>query len=153
MLCHFFLQFTVLNSFVGIKVAFQKSYILLYTPLVNLVSIQPSLWSTKNSFFFLYQFVFISHMFFLFVSRFLRVLAFHQNFHVFSIHVFCYFFLLTRMCTCEETTSARRVICSLAWSVYMRGKVRQPAQAIYRLPNISPFQNDLSIRRYIAFFI
>ena len=61
---HVFSQFTILISFVDIKVLSKKVAHYFISILVNLVSIQ-SLWFTVTSLFFLYQFLFLSHTFFL----------------------------------------------------------------------------------------
>ena len=128
---------------------FQKSHTLLYNFVVNLVSIEPSLWSTETCLFFVYQFLFHSHIiFFLFTLRFLKVLVFHQNFHVFSRHVVCYFLLLTSMCICEKITSARRIISpgAFIWGErrdspparYIGYPIYRLFKTIYRLGDISP---------------
>ena len=62
----------------------------------------------------------------------------------------CYFLLLTRMCTCETITLARR---NIGMERLYEGKEEIALQTIYRLPNISPFQNDLSIMPYITCFL
>ena len=64
---------------------FQKSYSLLYASLENLRSIEPSLRSTETSYFFLCQFLFLSHS-----------VSLRRSFHVFSRHTvfkFFYFFI------------------------------------------------------------
>ena len=76
----FLLAFYCTEQFCRHQNHFQKRDTLLYTSLVNLVSIQVSLRSTEASLFFL-----------LFTWRCHKVLAFHQNFHVFSRYVACYF--------------------------------------------------------------
>ena len=79
-------------------------------PKVNLVIIQPFLRSLKLLSFFFSVSVSIQYVFFLFAWRFHKVFASHQSFHVFSCYVICYFLLMTRMRTCKNITSARRVI-------------------------------------------
>ena len=73
---------------------FQKSHTLLYTSLVNLANIQPSLRFTIISLVFLYQFLFLSHMLFYFLLggslKFwlsTKILTFSAN--ILSV-IFCY---------------------------------------------------------------
>ena len=98
--------------------------------MVNLVSIQQSLRSTETFLFF--------------PQNFGSPPKFHDMFTV------CYFLLLTRMCRCETITLARRVI---GMKRLYEGKEEIALQTIYRLPNISPFQNDLSVMPYITYFL
>ena len=100
---------------------------------------------------FFISFCFSPICFFLFPWGFLKVLAFHQNLHVFSWHVVCYLILLTCMCTCEKTTSARQVISPEA---FIWGEIRDSPprryigytiyrlfKTIYRLGDILPVSN------------
>ena len=132
---------------------FQKSGVLLYTSMVNLVSIQQFLRSTKASLFFLYQFLFISHMFFSFCLEVPESFGSPPKFHHFQSTCCILFLLLTSMCTCKKSTSARRVISHGAFICGERRDSPPPPQMIYRLPDISPWRNDLSVRRYIVCFI
>ena len=128
---------------------FQNSDTLLYTSMVNLVRIQQSLRSTETSPFFLYQFLFLSHMFFSFCSEVPQSFGSPPKFHLFQ-PTCCHFLSWTRMCAWKKSIGKASY---LAWGINMRGKKRQSAQTIYWLPDISPFQNDLSVRQYIACFI
>ena len=109
----------------------EKSHITLYLFVLNHL-----FGSLKLLSFFFITFCFCHICFFLFAWRFLKVLASHQNSHVFSRHVVCYFLLLTRTWTCEKTRTARRVI----WS----GTFVWEEEEIAHL-------NDISTTRYIAF--
>ena len=128
---------------------FQKSGVLLYTSMVNLVSIQQFLRSTKASLFFLYQFLFISHMFFSFCLEVPESFGSPPKFHHFQSTCCILFLLLTSMCTCEKSTSARRVI---SHGAFIWGERRDSAppprwyigypiyrldETIYRLGDIS----------------
>ena len=123
---------------------FQNSDTLLYTSMVNLVRIQQSLLSTETSPFFLYQFLFLSHMFFSFAWRFLKVLALHQNFIFFSQHVVIFY--LGHACAHAKKALARRVIlhAALIWGErrdspprrYIGYPIYHLFKTIYRLGNI-----------------
>ena len=111
---------------------FQKSHTLLYISLYSTISLVH--WNF--SFFSLLLSVSLIYVFFLFAWRFLKVLASHENSHVFSRHVVCCFLLLTRMCTCGKTTTARQFI----WS----GTFIWEEEEIAHL-------DDISATRHIAF--
>ena len=106
---HVFSQFTILISFVDIKFLSKKVAHCFISILVNLVSIQSSLWFTVTSLFFLYQFLFLSHTFFLLGGS--AKFRFSTKVSSFSVAmVFLIFFIIDSMCTCKKITSVRRVL-------------------------------------------
>ena len=97
---HVFSQFTILISFVDIKVLSKKVAHYFISILVNLVSIQSSLWFTVTSLFFLYQFLFLSHTFFLLGGS--VKFRFSTKVSSFSVAMVFLIFLLFTACAHEK---------------------------------------------------
>ena len=158
---------------------FQNSDTLLYTSMVNLVRIQQPLRSTETSPFFLYQFLFLSHMFFSFCLEVPQVLGLHQNFIFFSPHVVIFYH--GHACAHAKKALARRVFLhgALIWGErrdspprrYIGYPIYHFFKMIYRLSNILPvsykqvisdskmqkpnilFSRVISVDRYIALHV
>ena len=133
---------------------FQKSHTLLYTSLVNPVSNQPSLWFTETSLFFLYQFLFLSHLFFSFLLGGSLKFWLYTKISTFSANMLPVIFYYWRVYGHAKTLHWQGHLSRLEDIYQGKEETARPDDiSTYLLSDLSPFQNDLSARQYIACFV